>query len=651
MRIYLQGVRGRFVMRPSAPDPVAPTIVVTAIAGDEINIEWTLAEADDAEVVEIEQSTTSGSGFANITLVETLGETTGTFTATGLTPNTTYYFQARSFKDSALIRYSAYSAEDSDTTPAAGSTLAQPANLAATETARDATTITYTLSWDAVANADSYDWWVEASIDGGYSNGSSGAPNNSVTNSAAGIAVTRPAVGDETVFVVAGRDENGQGANTRLAVNIEGTMLPPTFDSASLSGDDVTITYTEHDAADAVDNYQVERDSGAGFVVISTEAVGAAQPQHVDSNLAAGDHTYRIRGYDTDTDTYTAYSAERTVTVVSALTAGTSTAIPGDNTVALTANAPTGGTAPYTYQWHRSTDGSKGSALSGATSLSHDDDTAVNDTLYYYTLTATDAVAASVDYTQRQATPGSFAAPDVAFADMEDSTLGDFLTQGGSNTGSSDISIIDDPTGQFGGKVIRIQFPRTNTAGAADVNRAVQHDMSPDAGFTWGETFYISGQVYIATPIAEMADAQRKLFYPQHKPHNNAAICFLKAEATKTGYDQALKVGVLKYPTGNRAITASEGIDFDTKTSLELRVTVNSAFDVADGIIQLWKDGRLVIDDSAAVVCRDPTLTNGYRRIKIGDQVQHLQNDKSVLYTDVRYWNNIAISSQRIGAS
>jgi fibronectin type 3 domain-containing protein len=92
--------------------------------------------------------------------------------------------------------------------------------------------------------------------------------------------------------------------------------------------------------------------------------------------------------------------------VAGPLTAGIASATSGDTTVALTASSPTGGTAPYTYQWFRSTSsGTKGSAISGATSRPYTDTGRTNGTTYYYTLTVTDSAAASVDYPQVSATP------------------------------------------------------------------------------------------------------------------------------------------------------------------------------------------------------------------------------------------------------
>lgn len=59
--------------------------------------------------------------------------------------------------------------------------------------------------------------------------------------------------------------------------------------------------------------------------------------------------------------------------------------------IAVTATDATNGTKPYTYQWQRSTDGGAYSNLSGATTLSITDTTAVAGHLYGYKLVYTDS--------------------------------------------------------------------------------------------------------------------------------------------------------------------------------------------------------------------------------------------------------------------
>jgi hypothetical protein len=91
------------------------------------------------------------------------------------------------------------------------------------------------------------------------------------------------------------------------------------------------------------------------------------------------------------------------------LDAGTITATPGDGTVAIAqGTAPSGGSESYTRDLYRSTDGSKGSLLAGSVTLPYDDDTAVNDTEYTYTLEVDDGITTddtpSVSATPEEAT-------------------------------------------------------------------------------------------------------------------------------------------------------------------------------------------------------------------------------------------------------
>jgi hypothetical protein len=84
-----------------------------------------------------------------------------------------------------------------------------------------------------------------------------------------------------------------------------------------------------------------------------------------------------------------------------ALTAGAASFASATATsISMTSNAATGGTAPYTYQWYRSTvpgfTPGAGNILSGQTSLSLTDSASiVRDQHYYYCVVATDAVAAT----------------------------------------------------------------------------------------------------------------------------------------------------------------------------------------------------------------------------------------------------------------
>lgn len=89
------------------------------------------------------------------------------------------------------------------------------------------------------------------------------------------------------------------------------------------------------------------------------------------------------------------------------LTAGTLSQVSvGPTTASLLATAATGGTGPYTYQWHKSTSANfvpgVGNIISGATSLALNDTGLIPGTMYYYNLVATDTGHSNdtVNYTE-----------------------------------------------------------------------------------------------------------------------------------------------------------------------------------------------------------------------------------------------------------
>ena len=69
----------------------------------------------------------------------------------------------------------------------------------------------------------------------------------------------------------------------------------------------------------------------------------------------------------------------------------------GSNVASLLSAAATGGAAPYTYQWYRSTTSGfspgAGNLISGATALSLSDSGLIPNTVYYYKVVATDSGA------------------------------------------------------------------------------------------------------------------------------------------------------------------------------------------------------------------------------------------------------------------
>ncbi|HEX6134055.1 MAG TPA: Ig-like domain-containing protein [Longimicrobiales bacterium] len=216
---------------------------------------------------------------------------------------------------------------------------------------------------------------------------------------------------------------------------------------------------------------------------------------------------------------------------------------------------------------------------------------------------------------------------DIAWSDFENGSLAPFTT-GSGETSNADIFVTNDPTGRLGGKVVSLHFVRTG--GSLDVNRSIRYDHN--VGF--GQTVYLRGHVVIPTPQTNMTDAMRKLIYVQRRP-NDESFVVVKAVG------QSLRAEI----TNNRVFNGGP-FPFDTKVSIEVQITTNSSAGASDGIFRIWKDGALVVE---AMNVQFLTSSSPFAKFMFGQQAQHGSNDSSVTFDELRYWDNVAIGTKRIG--
>lgn len=98
----------------------------------------------------------------------------------------------------------------------------------------------------------------------------------------------------------------------------------------------------------------------------------------------------------------------------------------GSNTAQLSSAAATGGTAPYTYQWYRSTTSGftpgGGNILTGQTALTLNDSGLIPNTTYYYEVIATDSGSVAGSSAQLAVTTTPSTLSQNAF--MQSTTLG-----------------------------------------------------------------------------------------------------------------------------------------------------------------------------------------------------------------------------------
>jgi hypothetical protein len=229
---------------------------------------------------------------------------------------------------------------------------------------------------------------------------------------------------------------------------------------------------------------------------------------------------------------------------------------------------------------------------------------------------------------------GQFSPPDIASTDFDLGSSSPFTTSDGSTTGNTDVNVIDDPTGDFVGKVARVHFVRSSTSSAPDVDRALR----VNKGIHWGETVFVRGHVMIPTPQSHMTTAMRKLIYVQ-------------TGSTSTSFGVVRANGEQLYveftgTTTTARVVGAGAFAFDTRHSIEMQITVNSAAGVPDGILRLWKDGVLVIDVADVNWINSASASTNFSRFLFGQQTQ---GTSLTLFDEYRFWDKLAVSTKRIG--
>ena len=246
-------------------------------------------------------------------------------------------------------------------------------------------------------------------------------------------------------------------------------------------------------------------------------------------------------------------------------------------------------------------------------------------------------------------TSAGYAPPSIARMDLANG-LAPFTT-----STPATVFVADDPTPTqaFGGRVVVCRYPRTDPASSADVNRRFRYTLDTLSGIGYGQTIFVRGKACIPTPVEpQMRNAQRKLFYFNILPEDGMGYLFLKAEGlTSNGLGQPMKFNLYRIG-GSQNIGCTQPIMFDTVTSLEVQITVNTeaspATGTPDGIVRLWKDGVLIAEKTDCLLLKAGSSAT-YRKFHMGDQTQHLFADKSVTYTEDRYWSDVDLSHYRMG--
>ena len=241
----------------------------------------------------------------------------------------------------------------------------------------------------------------------------------------------------------------------------------------------------------------------------------------------------------------------------------------------------------------------------------------------------------TVTTTQTPPPSGSFNPPNIAFTNFDAGNSSPFKAGNGLTTGSADIKFIADPTGKFGaGKVMQVHYARTSTASTPDVDRNVLYKK----GIHWSQTVFMRGHVLIPTPQSGMTGAMRKLMYVMTAAPSKS-FCVIRANGS-TLYAE------FSGTTSTSRVATIGAFPFGVKHSIEVQITVNSAAGVPNGTLRVWLNGVLATDLHDVNWIKAPDAATNFNTFKFGQQTQ---NTTTSLFDEVRYWDNIALSTTRIG--
>ncbi len=232
---------------------------------------------------------------------------------------------------------------------------------------------------------------------------------------------------------------------------------------------------------------------------------------------------------------------------------------------------------------------------------------------------------------------------------FEDGTFGTFTNPWGYG-----ISVVDDPTGAGKGKIGKFVYysgaDGSPAPSASDDHALITNTEGP---FPLGKSIWLHGDLYFKTGTGgySTSDNRKIIRLSNDSRENNTDIILHKVD----GGDLRLTTDI--YRSGSvTAPSGSTGIQIlnDRWYTLDVELVPNSARGVNDGKIRIYINGATIPTYERAVDIdwnTDPTNTTsaGKPYFRFGDQLTIALGHPT--YEDVRYWDNLAVSSSRIGSS
>jgi fibronectin type 3 domain-containing protein len=364
----------------TATIPAAPTgLTATGGTGGTGQIALTWNASTGATSYNVLRATTANGVY---TVVAT-GLTATSYTDTGLSSGTTYY-------------YAVTAANGSGSSPNSAQVNAITAPAAPTGLAASGSSAQIALSWTASTGATSYSVLRATTANGTYTTVATGLTGTSYTD-------TGLTSGTTYYYAVTATNGSGSSANSTQVSAIT-TPASPGNVTATAGNGQVALNWS---ASTGASGYSVLRATSPNGTY-TTVASGVTGTSYTDTGLSNGT-TYYYAVVATNGSGSSANSSQ--VNALTAPAAPTGLAATADNAqVSLLWNASTGAA---TYNVLRSTTSGSGyaSVATGVTGTSYTDTGLTNGTTYYYVVTATNSGGTSANATQAGAMPVALPSP------------------------------------------------------------------------------------------------------------------------------------------------------------------------------------------------------------------------------------------------
>jgi fibronectin type 3 domain-containing protein len=365
---------------PTAPS--APTGLLATAGNAEVSLTWSASSG--ATGYYVQRATVSGGPYVQIAV-----PAANSYTNTGLTNGTTYYYVVSAFNS---IGQSANSSQASATPTAPAAPPAAPSGLQAT-----AGNAQVSLIWTASTGATSYHVKRATNIGGPYTQIS--APTG------ASFTDTGLVNGTTYFYVVSALNAAGESGNSSQASATPAAPATPpaapTGLQATAGNAQVSLSWT---ASTGATSYHVKRSTTSGGPY--TQVAAPTTTSDIDTGLTNGTTYYYVVSALNSAGESANSSQANATPVAPAIPPAAPTglnAAAGNAQVSLTWSASTGATS---YHVKRSTtSGGPYTQVAAPTTTSDADTGLTNGTTYYYVVSALNAAGESANSSQASATP------------------------------------------------------------------------------------------------------------------------------------------------------------------------------------------------------------------------------------------------------